>query len=472
VNKAIGCLILFCSLIARAIGEENVDYDENPGVITVETAIKRALSHNRDLLDAKEQLRKADIRLIDENALFFWEAIPDGIFGYTNAQKDNDTDLSYGIGISLSKKFSYGTKVFLHPSVSKKGDGFQAALSGTVVQPLFKGFAKNYALNRIYGAKFSRRGAYRQFFIKQIKTVQDTIKRIYNVAKQGEIAKLNEESINRLTRQVKTAQLKETVGLATATDIYRAEHELKNAEERYNSSLLQIKDAKDRVREILSLPCNYPIEVSVPVTEFFEEYSLEEAIAIAMKNRTELDQAVDALAEAKRLSKIDKQDILPELNLVLEMANFSYYDSFRVIKPDNIEKYWKVGLTTTTGLVGQAKYSRFAMSRMAIEAARRNVERIKDVITREVKQSRRTFANLIKKIDIQKKQLKLSEMNLNLSSLKFNRGFANNFDLIEAEKNLQREQVRLFTQTIDQMVEFINVKIAMGLFCQKPTILF
>lgn len=451
---------------------ETIDFESvEEKVITIESALQRVACYNRELLDLRESLTKAEFYLDNEIAYFSWDVTPDGIFGYTNGpNKHKDSDLSYGVGVSLSKKFSYGTKLYLNPSISKRGKGFQADVSTTLVQPLLRGRGKGYTMSRVASAKFSQRTAYRQFYMKNVKVLQDTIRRLYQVAKQETAVKLNLESVERLTYLAAGAKLKERSGLATATDIYRAEHELKNAEERYTTSMEQLKDAEDRVREILALPEDAPIHVHVPITDVDEEIELSVAIEIAQTNRMEIDQSKDALRESKRLCSLDKQDLLPDLNLILEHTNACYYDTFKEIYPDKFHKYWKVGLTTSKGISSQAQLNRFELSKLAVESSIRAVERTNDSIIQDVKRAHRSYYGLKRKLQIAVEQLELSEVNLELSTLKFNRGLANNFDLIQAEKNLHQEQLHLFTQRIDQMLELVNLRVVMGVFCDKPSI--
>lgn len=441
-------------------------------VIDINSAILQVLEKNRDILEVRDSVTRARIGKENEEACFAWKVEPNGALGYTNYDKHHDSDFSYGIGFTLSKKFQYGQRLYLSPDVNKKGKGFQGNASVLFVQPLLRGFGEKYAMARLCAAEYAVRSAWRQSFTRQVAIVQTTLHALFNVVKQEETVELNRESVDRLRKFYLVSKAKERIGLQKGLDLSRAKFEMKSAEEKLAQSEEQLRDAEERVKELLALPPETTISVQVPLDIPDQPIALQEAIDLSLNNRVEMDQALDAYRESKRVTCVAKNNMLPELNLEVEFTNINSYDYLWGFHPTDHHNRWRAGFSTSKDLFSTAEKNQYTLSVIAQENARRIVDKTRDSIISEVKKAHFAVETSKKKLRLLQEQIGSAQCGLKLSQLKFERNLSDNFDVVQAEKDLRQVQVQLFSQRIDLIIQMIKLKAAVGLFAEKPRIAF
>ncbi len=439
-------------------------------VLTVENTIQYVLTWNRDVLDVRDTLAKSYLSLENDEAFFSWKIAPNSVLGYSNYDKRSENQLSYGLGFSLSKNTQWGQRICISPAVYKKGKGFQVNSDVSFKQPLLKGAGKQYALARLHAANFSLRSTLRSTFTRQIGIVHAALQALYNLIKQRETTQLNKESVERLQKFYRISKAKEKIGLNSAIDLYRAELELKNTEEKLAQSNEQVRDVEERLKELLALPTEAYLEIDVALDYEIPSLELQEAIQTALDNRIEMDQALDAYNESRRLASLAKGNCRPQVDLDMTFSNMSSYDYFRGIQPDRQQNLWKVGIVTSKELYSVYDSNLYRLSRMAENQAQRMIEKTRDSIIHEVKRAYFALESSKKKWGLQKQQLKASEWGLKLSKMKFERALSDNFDVVEAEKNLRQGQVQLYSHGIDLILNHLKLNVALGLFAEKPRI--
>jgi outer membrane protein len=74
------------------------------------------------------------------------------------------------------------------------------------------------------------------------------------------------------------------------------------------------------------------------------------------------------------------------------------------------------------------------------------------------------------RIHLQEEQIKTTEGELYLAKIKFDRGMADNFNVIQAEKSLRSAQQTYWTALIDHVVGEYQLLAAIGLLIDKPNI--
>jgi HlyD family secretion protein len=92
-----------------------------------------------------------------------------------------------------------------------------------------------------------------------------TISSVYDVIRQKELVRLNEESAVRLRAHAEAAKAKEKIGLATQIDTYRAGIQQKQAEDSLNTAREAYRDALDNLKILLALPLEEEIKVEAPI---------------------------------------------------------------------------------------------------------------------------------------------------------------------------------------------------------------
>lgn len=442
---------------------------EDPLVLDLPTAISLVVEANRNLANALDGIKKAQLQVQLSQSDFSYKAVPSGDAGYAGGGEAG-FGMTLGGGLDLRKKFYCGTSISINPYINRNAKHYHAGVKAVFTQPLLKGFGQEYNLANVYAALYANRAALRTAYLAGIDAVNHTIQALYEVVRQEELGKVERQAYERIKKFCDVIAVKERIGLADSLDVYRAEIELSHTEESLNNAIEKLQDAKDALRDVLSLPLDTPIIVSVPTDYEPIVLQVDEAIDIALQNRYEIAQAEDQVQEAIRLARAAKTKLSPDLNLVVDFTNTGRDEVFTNAFTTKRDSRWGVGFTTSTDWDRTTQKVAYEQSLLSIASAERNLKQVKNNIVLEIKRIMRTAGRAEQRIESQEKQMQRSLGELKLARLKFDRGFANNFDVIQAEKNLRTAQVALLTAQLDHKITQYRVRTSLGLLVDKPEI--
>ncbi len=462
--------------VSFLIAEEDFEYcddqlESQPEVIelTLESAINRALEANRQFLNSLDAVQKSQFALEVAESDFDLKITPSGEAGFAGGTY-LDGGPKYGMSLDLYRRFQQGTRLNFAPGIFKRNKHYHTNLNATLTQPILRGFGRDYTMNGVYSAEFGVRTAVRSLYISQVALVIRTIQALYEVVRAEEMNKLQKESYDRLKGYYNAAKLKEKIGLSDALDVYRAESELKHAEESLTASQVRYQDSQDNLRDLLVLPFNSTLIIKVPLVFNEVRMDVDQAVEIALENRIEVEQSNDAYSEAQRQMRIAKNNLYPELNLIVNYNNSGADEIFHRSCFAKRQSIWSVGFATSTDFNQTAQNAQYQQSIIGITTSSRAIEQTEASITVEVKKSLRNLEQIFKRISLQKEQIHTATGELKLSLLKFNRGFANNFDVIQAEKALRSAETTLFNSVVEHIIGQYQLMSILGILADKPII--
>lgn len=441
----------------------------HPLVLNLERAISEALNNNRQILGTVESFTQAQYGVDLAAGEFTLSITPTSEAGYCGGDKGKP-DFKIGGGVDFCRKFTTGTILSIVPSIVKTQNHYKTGIHTSIAQPLLRGLGKEYQLSNLRSAQFSLRTAYRNLYIAQVQLILRTIQSLYEVIKIEHSLSLNRESYERIKQFHQAAKLKEKIGLSDSLDVYRVEIELRQAEDTLKGAEERLDEARDTLRDLLALPLDIPLQVDVPIQYRPQTVDLNEAINLALNNRIEIDQAEDDKREGKRLAYIAKKNLLPDLTLVLNYSTIGRHRNFYRSCGRGRENTWGVGVTTTNGIDPFADQIAYQQSLLGIASAERGADQNESTLILEVKKAARQLERAQERIQLQEKQIKTSEGELRLAKIKFDRGLADNFYVLQAEKSLQGAQQNYLSAIIDHIVGEYQLLAAIGLLTDKPSI--
>ncbi len=432
--------------------QEN-DNDSSAIFLNLEQVIALALETNRSLISSGAGVESQKLSLHTAESEFDVKIRPSANAGIS------DSEGILGAGISLEKKFQVGTKVSVSPHIGKSEEEYSGSLGLSFEVPLLRGFGGKANLDKTERSRFSVRSAERSFYLSQVSVVLDAVSAVYDIIKQKELVRLFDSQVGRLKQHAETAKIKEKVGLASPLDIFRAEIRLKDVEDSLSSAKEALRNAGDRLKLIVAIPLERRVEVSARTEIENVRISPEEAFNIALNNRMELKQSQDEIHEAERRSDIAKHNILPQLDMVMSYER--YAQDLEQSMGFN-ENRWSINLVSNTDIARTSEKADFQQSLITARTARLNLEAKRDEVMREVRRESASLSKSQERILIRKKQIAQAEGKLALSKIKFNHGMADNFDIIEAETELQQARVNLLSAETEYIVGTYRMRAALG----------
>ncbi|SRR5579862_25862 len=309
----------------------------------------------------------------------------------------------------LDKKFITGAEVTLSEKMGRLENNSiyflpnpqsTATLSLSIVQPLLKGAGVSYNRSTMRIAKLDSQVAMDEF-VRQSESHLLEITRTYWALYAARVTYLQKamlvDETGRLTDELRARQKVD----AHPTQLYRAESALASRRSDLVRAEAAVRNAQDRLKALTSdatllvpagvelIPRDRLVLAPTPV-------DAGEAAAYALQNRPEINQAFFQLRAATIREKVERNELLPELNIVLEgsiggLTGGDYADAFG-------RQYTTGGPSASAGFVFsyplENNIARARLERRRLEL-RQQVDQLKttiDTVFLEVKISAREVA--------------------------------------------------------------------------------
>lgn len=387
----------------------------------------RVLVHNqnRDIQNQLLRARSADLSVYSEHIEFDWKSSP-----FVSATSSSNDD-ALAAGLVFSRRYSNNIEFSTTPKVSERDGAYRGSLDAKVTIPLFKGFGKETAEDKLNIAKHN----YQIEELEALQTIRtqlvEAIGYAYRVNLQIQIVKEQQRYKNTLEKQVKATLVKVKAKLANKIDVYRAEIALNNAKTALNSAQQQLVDTRERLNRILGLSGS--VELIPVLPEMFDLPKLSDAeLSLrAIDSSFTLAQEKAKVAEARRRVSVAQKNVKPQLDLVVS-AGMSGHDNFSFSGEDS----FTVSLQSDFEFGQRKEKSNFQQARIFQRQQDLQYEDEKEQVVVRAKKSRRELMSQNEKKMVAEDQIAESRSKHSLAVLRFTNGLATNFDVIEAEREV------------------------------------
>jgi outer membrane protein TolC len=176
-----------------------------------------------------------------------------------------------------------------------------------------------------------------------------------------------------------------------------------------------------------------PVQLPEPPANDIEP--LEVLVARALEKRLDLQETRDQVGDSERAASLAKQNLLPQFDVNLGVAqrgsSTSFGDAWRVgDRRVNVFFSTSYPLERTNDVVGRAQ------AVMDLQRANRGLRQRELEIQTEVRTAVRELERIKKSLELQKKGVEVAEQQRRLATLRYQRGLASNFDVVDAEGSL------------------------------------
>jgi outer membrane protein len=430
--------------------------------LTLERAVRRALAENRTLATSALATESERHALVAAGAEFETKVVPTTTVGRTVDSALSSEPLGYNssVGLELQRKLEWGTLVGIGPSYNRGGGISNTTLNVSLQQPLLAGFGRDANLEGVRQAQFAVASAERQQEQAGIDIVLAVVSTYHEAVRQQRIVELNEDFEQRLRRHAAVAARKERVGLATPMDTLRAEIRRRDAEDAAHVARTMGEAALGRLRVMLAIPIDTELRLAPPSpAPSLERGDLDER---ALAGRMDVRQMDAELAEARRAVAVAERATLPEVTLRVNYGHATFSDPLLASLVPATQRQWSVfvqGSGDVRRTVERERYGRALLRVTALETA---LAEKTDDIRRLIRQQERAIEESAARIALRGEQIHHAEGKLALAELKFAHDMADNFDLIEAETDLQHARTDLITAEADHAVALHSLRAATG----------
>ncbi|HEV7501395.1 MAG TPA: TolC family protein, partial [Vicinamibacteria bacterium] len=155
----------------------------------------------------------------------------------------------------------------------------------------------------------------------------------------------------------------------------------------------------------------------------------------ALENRLDLLETRDEVGDARRTSSLAKQNLLPQLDLNLGVTQFgngtTYGNAFH-----SADRRVNVYFSTSYPLERSNEAASKAVAELDVTSRERTLRQRQLDVETEVRSAVRELQRIRKSIELQRKGVEVAEAQRRLATLRYQRGLASNFDVVDAEGSL------------------------------------
>ena len=155
----------------------------------------------------------------------------------------------------------------------------------------------------------------------------------------------------------------------------------------------------------------------------------------ALQNRLDLEETRDRVGDAQRSASLARQNLLPQLDLNLGVTQLGTGTTFGNAM-SAADRQVNVFLSTSYPLQRSSVAADKAAAELDLASSERTLRQRGLEIQAEVRGAVRDLERIRKSIELQKKGVEVAEQQRRLAILRYQRGLASNFDVVDAEGSL------------------------------------
>ncbi len=423
-------------------------------------AVRVALLNNERVLSSRESIDQARLGVNLAESAFRTKITPNVLGSFGQSDVRNQT---YGVG--ASRRFVTGTEVQMDVGAAtfrnQLGNFYAADTTLLVSQSLLRGFGPTIGRRPLERADHQVGSAQRQHALTEQQLAIEVAGIYYRLIAQRELAVAARTALENAERLLQASEAKLQANLVSQLDVFRARQLVAEASGQLFDIEGSIEDLKDQLRFAMARDADDDFRVAAEIEARSEPVTSDEAVRLALANRIELRDAQAAVDEADRDIRFARHQLLPQLDVSLALTRRETADSFRdAFGLDRFEPVTFFSVSTpldrTPELTG--------LHTAVIERDRR--ARTRDTLRRRIAQDARRavrlqqrLANRLQSADV---SVEFAEREVELATLRFQRGLSNNLDVVNAQANLLNATSRRLAVLADLAVARLDLRAVLG----------
>ncbi len=333
-----------------------------------------------------------------------------------------------------------------------------------VTQPLLRGFGPNATYYDLENSRRSRIAQERSFELSKQRLAVQVTAAFFNVIAQRQLVSVSRQSLKRSENLKKASDARLKIGMASKLDVFRTELQASQTEDALLRSEASLATALEQFRFLLALPPGHPVEpeaVRLDETPPGQEEPLEILIERAFTSRLELRETRDQLGDAKRSAALAKQNLLPQLDLGVGVSRIGFGQTYGEAYSAG-DTQWSVFVSSAYPIERSNEKANKAVADLEVTARERLVQQREMEIESEVRSSVRDLERTRKSVELQRQAVEIAAQQRRLATLRYQRGLASNFDVVDAESSLVLARSALVSLLTNYNIALLDLKRVIG----------
>ncbi|RPI55819.1 MAG: TolC family protein [Acidobacteria bacterium] len=437
--------------------------------LTLLEAVSLALSNSPDVRPATDQVSLSRIQ----------QQLAESTFGLKVAPSFGSGNNPYGfnqqsVGLAVSKRLPLGTQISLMADSSRwnaSDGGPWASRDGgyafNVVQPLLRGSGPSATIDLVNARRGVQRSD-RQLRESRQQIVVNVAEQYFSAARLMRLAATSDLALVRARRLHAASEARASVGLATQLDVLRAELLAARAQADLELQREALSSAMDLLKLSLGRSPDSLLEILEPDVAGdpfgvgrYASQPVDDLVMLAVATRPDVAEARARIDDARRNQTVARWNLLPELNVNMSYARRGLGSSQPGLLNDLLGG-WRFGVSSSYSLDRSAQTASAATAGVEMLAAEHNVVETERRLAADVRRAHRAWTRAAESIAIQQKAVDLADQQLRLAQLRYERGIASNFDVIDAEHHVSQAHASLVAAEVDRQLAGLTLLRTLG----------
>lgn len=442
--------------------------------LSLDSAIDTAVERNLGVQIQRYDYRMSDYALRGTYGIFDWFAEADirrlhredpvtsTVFSSQSDQTIGNfgvsqlipTGGSYRIGFNNNRSSSLGGFTFVNPA-------YGASLSLAANQPILRDFGVDTTRRGINIARNTlgiSREAFRSELIFTTVAVEQAYLDLVFARRNLEVAK---ESLVLAKDQERITRIRIDVGASAPLDILQPRVAVATREEELIVAQALIRDAEDRLRQLMNLePAEWGRPIIPSDEPAYREMTIdaEAAVTRAFQLRPELRQLELGTRTREILYRYARNQVLPQLDLGLtyglaglggrsaeidpitgqptgRITRTTYTDALEQVFGNDFPS-WSIGFTVGVPITNVGARSEAKRAELDLERARTDEESLRQAIAVDVRKAARDIDTASKQIVASRAAREAAEQNVDAERKRFENGLTTNFNVLLIQQQL------------------------------------
>jgi len=416
-----------------AVAEEVVGPAPGAATVSLADAVDIALKKNFGLLTSADSVQSARINYSAARAQFYPQLIP----SYSRASG------SSSFGLEASQRLPWTGGSLSATALMTSVPGADLALTRStgmqflLRQPLLRGFGPNAAHYALRNSRRAQQAQERSFELGRQRLAVDVARSFYQIVQQRQLLTVSRQSLKRSESLLKASEARLAVGLVSKLDVFRAELQASQAQDSMVRAQAALDTALEQFRVLLGLSPTEPIEPQA--VELGEQLKndvepMDALLERARARRLELQEGRDQVDDAQRTVSLARQNMLPQLDLNLGFTQGGLGTTF--FNAFGSDRRVNVYFSASYPVERSSERANRAVAEIDVAARTRSVRQQELQVEGEVRAAVRELDRIRKSVELQRKGVEVAEQQRRLATLRYQRGLASNFDVVDAEGSL------------------------------------
>jgi len=427
--------------------------------LSLEEAWRSGLSHGFAIAFARDSLRAAGIGELQARSRFFPKITP----SYFKGPNERGWSIAAAQAVPWlggemqAERVSRTFEGILSPAVRTTD------ISLAFSQPLLRGAGPNASLYELRNARRVREAQERNLVLAKQRYMVEIARVHYQTLAQRELLAVARQSAERSVALRRASEARLDVGLSNKLDVYRAQLSESQAEQSTVQAETALQSALEQFHFLLGRSPDDPAEPApdeIPASPSEAIESLDALIAMALERRLDLAETRDQIEDARRTASLSRQNLLPDLALNLrftEQRGSGPTGPFAVTN-----RRWESFVSASLPLERAADIARLQLSNLQVTSAERTYDQRRYEVENEVRATHREILSLLRSITTQRGAVEVADQQLRLANLRYQRGLASNFDVVDAEGSLLAARSSLVQLLAAYQVARLDLERAVG----------